>query len=189
MVCILSLWSTGSGVTVCGVTDRPTAELADYDPSWVDAFEHVRTYVWPAVEKFALGMEHVGSTAVTGQAAKPIIDADVVVADSKAVSEAVVALASRGYLHEGDLGIPGREAFSPPDGSLSTTCTSSCTGRRPTATTWISATTCARIQTRPPIMRTRSAVSRTFCRPTGKPTSTAKPGWCGSCSRSPGRNK
>lgn len=86
----------------------------DYDASWVTAFEQVRSYVWPAVEYLALAVEHVGSTAVEGLAAKPILDVDVVVAKPKVVSEAISALASIGYVHEGDLGIPGREAFTSP---------------------------------------------------------------------------
>ena len=58
----------------------------------------------------ALAIEHVGSTSVEGLAAKPIIDIDVVVASCD-VEAAIQALAGIGYNHEGNLGIPGREAF------------------------------------------------------------------------------
>ena len=54
--------------------------------------------------------EHVGSTAVSGLDAKPIIDVDVVVPDQAAVGPAIMGLAVR---HQGDLGIEGREAFAP----------------------------------------------------------------------------
>jgi GrpB-like predicted nucleotidyltransferase (UPF0157 family) len=57
---------------------------------------------------------HIGSTAVPGLDAKPIIDLDVVVADQVAVAGAISALAAAGWQHEGDLGVPGREAFRPP---------------------------------------------------------------------------
>ena len=56
-------------------------------------------------------VEHVGSTAVPGLCAKPIVDLDVVIGadvDFAAVTEALQRL---GYEHEGDLGIEGREAF------------------------------------------------------------------------------
>lgn len=59
----------------------------------------------------AVAVEHVGSTAVPGLAAKPIIDLDVVVRSSDDVPTAVRLLESLGYRHEGDLGVPGREAF------------------------------------------------------------------------------
>ena len=61
-------------------------------------------------------IEHVGSTAVPGLAAKPIVDIDVVVPSSADIPDAVLRLESGGYIHRGDLGIPGREAFDvPPD--------------------------------------------------------------------------
>ncbi len=59
-------------------------------------------------------MEHVGSTAVPGLAAKPIIDIDVV-ADDEDVAAAVSALEAVGYVHRGDLGVADREAFTAPD--------------------------------------------------------------------------
>ena len=43
--------------------------------------------------------------------AKPCIDLDVVIADMSVFDKVVRGLAEIGYLHEGDLGIPGREAF------------------------------------------------------------------------------
>lgn len=53
----------------------------------------------------------MGSTSVAGLAAKPIIDIDVVIRDSTPLKTVVAALAKAGYVHEGDLGIPQREAF------------------------------------------------------------------------------
>jgi GrpB-like predicted nucleotidyltransferase (UPF0157 family) len=44
---------------------------------------------------------HIGSTAVPGLDAKPIIDLDVVVADQSAVAAAIDALAAAGWQHEG----------------------------------------------------------------------------------------
>jgi GrpB-like predicted nucleotidyltransferase (UPF0157 family) len=58
-----------------------------------------------------LRAEHVGSTAVAGLAAKPIIDLDVVVASRDDLPEVIRRLGDLGYMHQGDLGIPGREAF------------------------------------------------------------------------------
>ena len=56
----------------------------------------------------------MGSTAVPGLAAKPILDIDVVLSSSLQVAEAIARLAEVGYEHQGDLGIAGREAFASP---------------------------------------------------------------------------
>jgi len=60
-----------------------------------------------AVGKLALSIEHVGSTAVPGLEAKPIIDLDVVIASDAQLPAAIQALASLGYVHQGDLGYRG----------------------------------------------------------------------------------
>jgi len=57
----------------------------------------------------------VGSTAAPGLAAKPIIDLDAVVRPPD-LPAAIARLSAAGYVHEGDLGVPGREAFVPPPG-------------------------------------------------------------------------
>ncbi len=56
-------------------------------------------------------IEHVGSTSVVGLPAKPIIDIDAVV-KSGDVEKTIRALEHIGYIHEGNLGIEGREAFA-----------------------------------------------------------------------------
>ena len=42
---------------------------------------------------------------------KPIIDIDVIIEDTDCFEKVKTALETIGYQHEGDLGIPGREAF------------------------------------------------------------------------------
>jgi GrpB-like predicted nucleotidyltransferase (UPF0157 family) len=78
-------------------------------------FEMLRARLEPALADIALAIEHVGSTAVPGHAAKPIVDIDVVVSPDH-VATAIERLAELGYAHKGDLDVPGREAFAyPPD--------------------------------------------------------------------------
>jgi GrpB-like predicted nucleotidyltransferase (UPF0157 family) len=74
----------------------------------------LRITVWQAVSGIALSVEHVGSTAVPGLAAKPIIDIDVVVPSRAELPAIVERLANLGYVHRGNLGIEDREAFEPP---------------------------------------------------------------------------
>lgn len=91
-------------------------QVVDYDPEWPGAFERVRSYVWPAVRDIALSVEHVGSTAVPGLRAKPVIDVCVVVLSTEEVPASIERLARTGYVHRGNLGVPEREAFRSPDG-------------------------------------------------------------------------
>lgn len=90
--------------------------ICDYDPLWPATFSEIRALIAPALGDVALTVEHVGSTSVPGLAAKPIIDIDVAVAGDVDVREAINRLARIGYIHEGDQGIPGREAFEAPAG-------------------------------------------------------------------------
>ncbi len=88
--------------------------VEDYDPAWVLRFEEMRARVWPVVHDVAESIEHVGSTAVVGLAAKPIIDMTIVVGSRERVAVAIERLRSAGFEHRGDLGIAGREAFLGP---------------------------------------------------------------------------
>jgi GrpB-like predicted nucleotidyltransferase (UPF0157 family) len=55
--------------------DRHTpVELAPYDPAWAEAFQVEKAKVAAALGDLALEIHHVGSTAVPGLAAKPVID-------------------------------------------------------------------------------------------------------------------
>ena len=85
--------------------------LVDYDPRWPGEFSRIRQELEGALGPLALRVEHVGSTSVPGLAAKPIIDLDVVIADETPLEAVTEALKAISYQHEGDLGIPGREAF------------------------------------------------------------------------------
>ena len=82
-----------------------------YDENWKNEFEKIRHELSEALGELALSIEHVGSTSVQGLSAKPIIDIDVVINDTSLLNDVIASLQSIGYKHEGDLGIPGREAF------------------------------------------------------------------------------
>ena len=82
-----------------------------YDRAWKSAFEAIKAEIEDALGDLILGIEHVGSTSVEGLSAKPCIDLDVVIPDDSPLDPVVQRLAAIGYSHEGDLGIPGREAF------------------------------------------------------------------------------
>jgi len=89
--------------------------IVDYDPEWQAEFERLRARAARAVGEVAVSIEHVGSTAVPGLAAKPVIDLVVVVRPGE-VGAAIERLAAIGYVHQGDRGVEGREAFGVPTG-------------------------------------------------------------------------
>jgi GrpB-like predicted nucleotidyltransferase (UPF0157 family) len=65
-----------------------------------------------ALGELAITIEHVGSTSVPRLAARPIIDIDVVIQSRDDLPSVVKRLALLGYRHQGDIGVPGREAFA-----------------------------------------------------------------------------
>ena len=90
-------------------TSRVTVK--PYDEKWSADFEAIKLELQGALGELALAIEHVGSTSVVGLSAKPCIDIDVVIEYYSVLDEVVRALSNIGYVHEGDLGISGREAF------------------------------------------------------------------------------
>ena len=75
-----------------------TIHLAEYDPEWPRLFEREATRIREALGDRALRIEHVGSTSVPGLAAKPVIDIDLVVADSSDEEAYVPLLEAAGYV-------------------------------------------------------------------------------------------
>lgn len=82
-----------------------------WNPKWKDEFEKIVDSLGEDIIYNSVKIEHVGSTSVEGLSAKPIIDLDIVIENDK--FEIIKRLLNdKGYEHEGDLGIEGREAFS-----------------------------------------------------------------------------
>lgn len=86
--------------------------VLSYQESWKDDFEKIAKELKAALGDLILKIEHVGSTSVQGLSSKPIIDIDLVIAIDTDLSEVIQKLAVIGYVHEGNLGIEGREAFA-----------------------------------------------------------------------------
>jgi GrpB-like predicted nucleotidyltransferase (UPF0157 family) len=88
-----------------------------YNPEWPRWFLRLQTFLYRNLVGTYYAVEHVGSTAVPGLWAKPIIDVDVVLREGK-FENARGRLIAAGYEYEGDKGIPGREAFRMQDAGL-----------------------------------------------------------------------
>ncbi|MFC6285111.1 GrpB family protein [Nocardioides sp. GCM10027113] len=81
---------------VGGGPSRPV-EVVPYDEGWPAAFDRVAARVRDALGDGVLALEHVGSTAVPGLSAKPVIDADLTVADPADEASYVPALEAAGF--------------------------------------------------------------------------------------------
>lgn len=83
------------------------------DPSWAVSFEHARADLAIGLGARAIAMEHIGSTAVPGLAAKPIIDVLVGVAKLDDVAACVPILTARGWEWSEDFNktLTGRRFF------------------------------------------------------------------------------
>ncbi|KGM92841.1 hypothetical protein Z968_12965 [Clostridium novyi A str. 4552] len=83
--------------------------VEEYNLEWKNEFQRIKNELLTVLAGKVNSIEHVGSTSVEGLMAKPIIDIDVVIDEN--FEEVKEGLKSIGYIHEGDLGIVGREAF------------------------------------------------------------------------------
>ena len=74
--------------------------IEPYDPAWADAFVRERTMLADVLRPWLVGpIEHIGSTAIPGLAAKPVIDIMAGVASLDASRPAIEALRGVGYCH------------------------------------------------------------------------------------------
>lgn len=96
---------------VAAEADAEPVEVAEYDPAWPVAFERERALIADALGDLALAIEHVGSTAVAGLGAKPIIDIMIAVSNLAEGEHCVGPLERLGYEYRGEAGIPGRLFF------------------------------------------------------------------------------
>lgn len=87
-----------------------TIIVEPYNPNWTTEFYRIKSELLYVLENDIISIEHVGSTAVPGLWAKPIIDLNIVI-ERNMLPAIIDKLATIGYCHEGDLGIKDREAF------------------------------------------------------------------------------
>jgi len=101
-----------AGVLVGG-RERRDIVLVDHDPRWADRFEHERSRIRTALGTLAVRVEHVGSTAVPGLAAKPIVDILLTVHDVEDDGSYSPALRRAGYVLR--VREPGHRMLRSPD--------------------------------------------------------------------------
>lgn len=91
----------------------PTVEIVEYRDSWPRAFGSIAQTLQAALAGVPIAVEHIGSTAVPGLCAKPVIDVLLGVPALDEVERRVPALSALGYRHrpEYELQIPLRRYF------------------------------------------------------------------------------
>lgn len=86
-------------------------QVEAYNPEWPMRFEILKELLTVHLDALIREIHHVGSTAVPGLAAKPVIDLDVILNDLSQLSIAIEQLEQLGYSYNGEMGITGRHAF------------------------------------------------------------------------------
>jgi GrpB-like predicted nucleotidyltransferase (UPF0157 family) len=78
---------------------EPTTQIAivEADPRWPGLFRELESRIRTALDEDALSVTHVGSTSVPGLPAKPVIDIDLIVADSADEEAYVPRLLAAGF--------------------------------------------------------------------------------------------
>ena len=82
--------------------------LIAHMPVWAELAEEEGARLRDAVAPMALVVHHIGSTAVPGLVAKPIIDLLAVAPDLAALDAARPRIEALGFFWHGEYGIPGR---------------------------------------------------------------------------------
>jgi len=82
---------------VPGTAPTVGIEVTDPDPAWPRQYDELADRIREALGWRVLQLEHVGSTAVPGLAAKPVIDIDLTVADPGREQDYVPALETIGF--------------------------------------------------------------------------------------------
>ena len=74
-----------------------TVRLCEYTPLWAELYRVEADRIRSALREFALDVQHVGSTAVQGLKAKPILDIAVAIPAHAVVPKCTASLAALGY--------------------------------------------------------------------------------------------
>ena len=94
-----------------GVSMPQHVRVVPPDPAWAEGYRRERALLMPVFGPLLVELHHIGSTAVEGLWAKPILDLMPVVTSLEAVDRLDPELEALGYQCMGEFGIPGRRYF------------------------------------------------------------------------------
>lgn len=92
--------------------NRLCVELEEYNERWKEEFEKEKKLLKEVLKEDAIEIEHVGSTAIPGLKAKPIIDIAIAVKELDVALKYAETLEKKGYHFRGNAGVEGRYFFA-----------------------------------------------------------------------------
>lgn len=90
-------------------------QLVTVDKEWSILFEKERLLIVNALGDRMIDIQHIGSTAIPGIIAKPILDIAIAIHDFNAGYGLVPMIIALGYIYRGENGIPKRHYFERDD--------------------------------------------------------------------------
>ena len=85
--------------------------IVPYDPQWPLLYEEEKTRILGAIGHKTIAIEHIGSIAVPGLGAKPIIDLMVAIESLTEVENCIAPLQGIGYEYVAESDLPERRHF------------------------------------------------------------------------------
>jgi GrpB-like predicted nucleotidyltransferase (UPF0157 family) len=87
--------------------------IEPYNPNWKTEFENIKQIIEAELSDLRqfIDIQHVGSTAIKGLFAKPILDIDLIIDNKNLLPDLSLRLKKIGYESKGEQGIGGRFAF------------------------------------------------------------------------------
>ena len=86
-----------SGIGLIGGLEKRDIVIHEYSNAWPEKFQFHKNIIVNALGPIALALEHIGSTAVPGLAAKPIVDILLLVSNPAKEDGYLAALTNAGY--------------------------------------------------------------------------------------------
>jgi GrpB-like predicted nucleotidyltransferase (UPF0157 family) len=81
---------------------RGIVKVVPYNPEWAEAFQIEKNHLQILLGKRCLDIQHIGSTAVPGMVAKPVLDIGVTVAEISVIFTSIEGMNELGYVYFGD---------------------------------------------------------------------------------------
>ncbi len=108
-----------AGMPELGVADGKV-RLVPHNPLWRTHFDSESQRLYATLAPYVREIRHIGSTAIPGIYAKPILDIMVGLEDIADVQRCEAPLAALNYIYEGEQAIPGWHFFRKKTGGLTT---------------------------------------------------------------------
>lgn len=91
--------------------ERDKVKLSPYQSVWTQLYEEEKRRLEEVIGEGIVDIQHIGSTAVLGLKAKPILDIGIAVKNFEEAFALVSPTESLGYTYRGENGIPRRHYF------------------------------------------------------------------------------